>query len=205
MGLCVEGLQVLSQSSSSPFCILRCFRTVYVAAIFFTAVTLLNKCSFAQETQDYQLRWGVHARLLDGFERHRVVVATLGSPDHDIRRGWGDSPACFAGHAPVFTTVARTHTIAAISTSGGLWGEVVKCVISCVLCLKLLPGAVSVMTCFGLAAALPQTAEDLAARPPLPRSCHVTVEVGLWSGEQSVPLPSISTLLSFVCFDVAAW
>lgn len=62
----------------------------------------------------------MHARLLDGFERHRIVVATLDSPDHDIRRGWGDSPACFAGHAPVFTTVARTHTVAAMSTSGGL-------------------------------------------------------------------------------------
>ncbi|KAL3244248.1 hypothetical protein MRX96_018873 [Rhipicephalus microplus] len=90
------------------------------------------------------------------------------------------------------------------STSGGLRDEVGKCITSRVLCLKLLPCAVSVMTCFGLAAALPQTAEDLAARPPLPRSCHIAVEAGWWSGEWSVPLPSISTLLSFVCFDVAA-
>lgn len=98
---------------------------------------------------------------------------TPGFPDHDTGGGWGDSPACIAGHAPAFSTVARARAIAARSASGG---HVKLPPVKCIDVVRaLFEGAArrgnGDMTCFGLAAALPQIAEELAARPPQPLPC----------------------------------
>lgn len=85
----------------------------------------------------------------------------------------GDSPACIAGHAPAFSTVARARAIAAKSASGG---HVKLPPVKCIDVMRaLFEGAArrgnGDMTCFGLAAALPQIAEELAARPSQPLPC----------------------------------